>query len=157
MPDGTNLTELLAFGRWFVHLCVRLCLVVVAVFGLLRGIAYLPGVVGNDRPPGLVFLALPLWVYAVLWFIAGAIAVYGAITASARATFGVISMCGIWAVIYTLSWLGSIYGPQPMTRDYLTANYYWTVALLLIGGRYLAEWADRTLSAALSLVHTEGS
>ncbi len=118
-------------------LWLRCALLVVAVFGIVRGIRY---GIGREQLPMAVQVAtryVPVEVWGIAWGIAALIAILCVPKAYPGGSFPVICLCFGFAVGYTVSWLTSGYNGDPLSHaDYVGASNYWTVGLLLICGYF---------------------
>ncbi len=141
--------EVLQDRNDFMRLTTRLCLVVVGTFGVVRGLGYSPLFAPDQLPRAIQIISssfIPLGVWSLAWVIAGLIAFAASFRVNPAGSGGVVGLSLGWAVGYTVSWImtwgnPATVPPDPSVRDYLGASFYWTVALLLIGGQQLSRWA----------------
>lgn len=116
---------------------LRCALLVVATFSFIRAIRY--GLGGERLPMAIEVVSsfVPIWVWGLAWGAAGICAVACIPKAWPGGSLPTICLSIGFAVGYTISWVTSYNGGDPINHaDYVGANNYWTVPLVLICGYF---------------------
>lgn len=134
MPDGQIALERL----WTL---TRLLYAGFSIASIVTGLSYLPLVHGPAELPDALLLItgiIPVWVYGILWLVAGVAGLIAAIMDLrppwlAIGTSLQFGMAFVWASSYTVAWL------QEWDRSYVSSSSYWARALPILAVGILAR------------------
>lgn len=117
-------------------------LVAVGVCAIARGWGYLvPGGGGSTDYIALLVPLIPIEVWAVVWFVSGALMLVGVwMPLVARwAMSSVVALCSAWAVSYFAAWIF-----RDVSRAWLTGFMFVALAVMAAALTYLMEPADHS-------------
>ena len=107
----------------------RSVLVLIGVFGILFGFAYLGGLPATgSRGPRLLDSVVPITVWAAVWLLGGLLSTLAAVKAKPVGACVVVGMLFVWGFSFLVSW--AVNGPDA-DRDWLGALVYFVTGLLL--------------------------
>lgn len=110
-------------------------LLVGSAYCAVRGLAYLPAAgTGGDLPDGLRLLSsfIPIAAWATAWLIVGIVCIVCAFRRSDHLAWGLlVGMMTAWALAYVVGWITSIWSPEGVSREWLSASTYGFPAIMV--------------------------